>query len=175
MPFFRRPLALAAVGAALFFLLTHGVLLWKAHHHYALGRSRQAAGATIEAAREYQSAIGFYAPLNPWSRAAAGALASLTKDAEGKDSALAFELEDRLRRSIQGTRWLVQPYADILAKLDRPPGPALRDPSPWLFFLSIAGLAAAFWGIGAVRKGMVFRVVVAGCGLAVWGLALRFC
>lgn len=156
-------------------LFVHGSLLWRAHRHHALGREHQAAGRTLEAAREYQSAIGYYAPLNPWSRAAARDLVSLVVEQRGQDPALAFELEDRLRRSVQGTRWLVQPYGGILGSMGAGPGPPPRDPDPRLFFLSLIGLAAGFAGWWMPGRGGLFRAVFSASGLAVWALALRFC
>jgi hypothetical protein len=171
----RRPLAFIAAGAALFLFLAHGSLLWRAHRHYGAGKNFQAAGKTLEAAREYQSAIGFYAPLNPWSRAAAEALAALAAGQRARDPGLAFELEDRLRRSVQGTRWIVQPYREILSGLGEPSGPPLRDPDPWLFFLSWGGLGLAGAALWRERWGAAARLTVALGGLTVWAAALRFC
>ena len=163
-------------GAALLIpALLWGLAAFRAHQHCRLGMDAQTGQKLLEAGREYETAIGFYAPLNPWSRAAARSLAAMVEEARDKDSALAFELEDRLRRSIQGIRWLVHPYAGILAGLGTPPGPPPRDPDPWLFFLSLAGLAAACSAPWMSRQGMPFRWALAGSGLAVWALALRFC
>jgi hypothetical protein len=171
----RRPLAFIAAGAAFFLFLAHGSLLWRAHRHYGAGKDFQAAGKTLEAAREYQASIGFYAPLNPWSRAAAEALAALVAGQRARDPGLAFELEDRLRRSVQGTRWMVQPYGEILSGLGEPPGPPPRDPDPWLFFLSLGGLGLAGAALWREQWGPIARSALAMAGLAVWASALRFC
>jgi hypothetical protein len=163
-------------GAALLLpALVWGLCVFRAHHHFRLGREAQEARRTLEAGREYQSAIGYYAPLNPWSRAGAEALAAMVNGSRSSDPDLAFELEDRLRRSIRGTRWLVQPYAGILARTGGPPADVPRDPDPRLFFLSLAGLGVVSVALGLPRKGMIFRAALVAAGLGLWAIALRFC
>jgi hypothetical protein len=163
------------IGAACFIFVLWVLLAWKAYGHYQTGKAHQTGGRMLEAAREYQTAIGFYAPFNPWSRAGAQALQGMARDARGKDPALAFELEDRLGRSVHGIRWLFQPYRQILAALEDAPGDPMRDPNPWMFFLSLAGFVSGYGALFIPRKGALFRAVGFVGGLGVWSLALHFC
>ncbi len=74
--------------------------------HLARAREHAAAGRLLEAGREYQTAIGYSAPFNPFCAAAARELRSLAEATAATDPDRAADLEDRLERSVRGTRWL---------------------------------------------------------------------
>ena len=96
----------------------HTVVVWRSYHHLQLARRASANHNTIEAAREYQAAIGWHAPGNPFERQAIAEFTRLIDASRAHDPTLARNLEDRLRRSVRGSRWLMQPHGEILANAD---------------------------------------------------------
>lgn len=132
-------------------------------------------GRSMEAAREFESAIGCYAPLNPFSRAAAEAMLNLARHENLTDPMFSAEVSDRLRRALRSTRGLVQPYPDLLRVVEGPNARALsRDPRIALFLASWLGLLA---GLGAwwLPLRTVPKAALGTTGLAIWALTLYFC
>jgi hypothetical protein len=95
--------------------MVHSVVVLRSAQHLRRARVAAAGHRPIEAAREYQAAIGCHAPGNPFERAAIGELVALVDATRARDPELARDLEDRLIRSIRGTRWLRQPHRETLA------------------------------------------------------------
>jgi hypothetical protein len=98
--------------------MIHSIVVWRSYHHLRLARHASASHRPIEAAREYQAAIGWHAPGNPFARRAVEDFAVLIDAFRADDPELARNLEDRLMRSVRGTRWLMQPHAEVLAISD---------------------------------------------------------
>ena len=94
---------------ALGILVVHGFVLIRSAEHLDQAREFARAGRIPEAAREYQTAIGYAAPFNPYCRAAAEELEILAEECSVSRPILGANLYDRLRRSLRGTRWLLQP------------------------------------------------------------------
>lgn len=162
-----------ALAAALAF--AWGLLCWRAAHHYRFGTAAARQGRTLEAAREFESAVGFYAPLNPYARAAAEQMLALASGAEKKDPRLSREILDRFWRSVRSTRWLVQPYSDLLARFTGgTPSPLARDPSAPLFFGAIAGLAVGL-GIWWLPLRPAPKGLLGTAGLLLWATLLYLC
>ena len=176
----QRERVLPALAKMLSLVVALLVLCWcalclRAAGHYRAGVTEQGVGRLLLAAREYESAVGCYAPLNPYSKRAAIAMLEIAKGTMDTDPALSAEVEDRFKRSVLSTRWLVQPYADLL-KGEREKGAApVRDPNPLLFFLSMVAISSALaaWWV----RGLSPRVRLAICvtGFSAWGLLLHLC
>ena len=95
-------------------LALHIFVVVRSAEHLNRARTHAAAGRTIEAAREYQTAIGYHAPFGPYCDAAVDELKTLAQEILSVDPALAADLEDRLQRSVRGTRSLYQPHAKLI-------------------------------------------------------------
>jgi len=95
-------------------ILLHAFVVVRSAQHLQRARDLAEIGKTFEAAREYQTAIGFYAPLNPYCRAAAHELHDLAEAVTPIDPALGTDLRDRLQRSIKGARSLYQPHRELV-------------------------------------------------------------
>lgn len=95
-------------------LLLHAFVVVRSAQHLDRARDLTETGKNLEAAREYQSAIGFHAPLNPYCRTAAHELHALAESVAPIDPALGADLEDRLQRSLKGTRSFYQPHRELL-------------------------------------------------------------
>ncbi|HPR63682.1 MAG TPA: hypothetical protein PK014_05615 [Thermoanaerobaculia bacterium] len=141
-------------------LLTAGVLLAAfitIHIRVTLGsrihldraREHRASGEVLPAVMEYQTAIGYYAPLNPYSRRAAVELTSWADEMKREGSVTAFEVHDRARRSILGLRSFYQPYRDLLTNQNKTGSP--RDPNLFLYIFSVVCLAVS-WGAWWIRS-----------------------
>ena len=95
-------------------LLLHGFVVVRSALHLHRARDLAKIGKTFEAAREYQGAIGFHAPLNPYCRTAAHELHALAETVAPIDPALGADLEDRLQGSLRGARSLYQPHGELV-------------------------------------------------------------
>jgi len=95
-------------------LALHLFVVIRSAEHLERARTHAANGHIIEAAREYQTAIGYHAPFSPYCKDAAKELRTLAQSTAGTDPALAADLEDRLQRSVRGTRSLYQPHATLI-------------------------------------------------------------
>jgi len=115
-----------SVAAVVAMLILEALMCLEASRHLQRAHMLESNGEILSAAREYQSAIGFYAPFNPFSRAAAIDMAAMLRREETIDESRAFNLEDRLLRSIRGTRSFYQPYRDISSR-----GSAFHGRSEW--------------------------------------------
>lgn len=104
----------------------HSVVVWRSYHHLRLAREASASHNLVEAARQFQTAIGWHAPGNPFAGRAVEEFAELINATRADHPDVTRNLEDRLMRSVRGTRWLVQPHAEVLAKSD----PGLGSPLP---------------------------------------------
>jgi hypothetical protein len=100
--------------AATTILTLHLFVVIRSAEHLERARDHKATGRILEAAREYQTAIGYHAPFSPYCKAAAEELRTLAKSTAGTDPALAADLKDRLQRSVRGTRSLYQPHAKLI-------------------------------------------------------------
>lgn len=117
--------------------LVQTTVVVRSAQHLGAARRHASTGWVLEAVREYQSAIGFHAPFNPFERAAVGELGQLVAATRVRDPDLAARLEDRLHRSVRGTRWLRQPHAEVVA--DRP-APSEPHPLVALGIVVVVGL-----------------------------------
>lgn len=161
------------VGAV--FVLAWCILCLRAAQHYAVGRTAESAGNLPEAVREYETAVGCCAPLNPYCGAAAGRMWDLGQRVSATDPPLSKEIRDRLLRTLRGTRGLLQPHAALLEMVQscdpaRPP----RDPRGGLFLLSVLALTVgmgAWWHPVAGR----LKVGLGLAGLAAWASLLYLC
>lgn len=117
----RRWLVMAVAALA----VIHSVVVWRSYHHLRLAREASASHKPVQAARQFQAAIGWHAPGNPFARRAVEDFADLVNATRADHPDLARNLEDRLMRSVRGTRWLAQPHAEVLAKSG--PGPGSRS------------------------------------------------
>lgn len=170
VPWTSGALALAALLA-----FAWGLLCWRASQHYRAGGEAVRQGRPLEAAREFESAVGFYAPLNPYARAAAEQMRTLASKLGKEDPPLSREIFDRLRRSVRSARWLVQPYPDLLLEpakgtLDAP----ASDPSAPLFFGSVAGLLLGL-GIWWAPLRAAPKSLLGTAGLLLWAMLLYLC
>lgn len=151
-------------AAVLFFLWGYCLLQSYSHYRAALALERRSQPA--EAAREFQTAIQFYAPLNPWSRAAALRLASY-RDPDSRD---------RLRRALLSIRSFYQPYGEIVRRgaTTSPPPPPPREPQPLVFLGSVIALAVSLiaWNLGGGRWSWRRRLLVSLPALALWAVLL---
>ena len=102
-------------------VLLHAFVVVRSAQHLQKARDLAEIGRNLEAAREYQSAIGFHAPLNRYCRTAAQELHALAEEVAPIDPALGADLEDRLQRSLKGTRSFFQPHKEILNRKERAP------------------------------------------------------
>jgi hypothetical protein len=129
----------------------------------------------MEAAREFESAVGCYAPFNPFSRAAAEEMLFLALREKGRDPVFSAEVLDRLGRAIRSTRWLVQPYPKLLAAVSgTSPHTLPHDPRIAVFFVSWLGLLA---GMGAwwLPLRLPVRAVLGVTGMGFWAVLLYLC
>lgn len=163
-----KALALLAAVAA----FAWGTLCIRASAHLRDGDLAARDGKLLEAARSYESAIGCYAPLNPFSHGAAERMLAL--GIRCGDPALAAEIRGRLARSIRSVRWITQPYTDLLIQTGEPPTP-FRDPDPALFFLSLAGLLFAGGSFWAPRLRPWTKIALCAAGFSIWGVLLYLC
>jgi hypothetical protein len=117
-------------------------LLVRARDALIRAKEAEAAGGFLEAARWYQTAIGFHTPFSPYSRSAVEAMLRLSESRADDDPNLSFEIRDRLIRAIYATRSFYQPFAHELAgltetRLQR----RYRDPGLLTFLTSTLFLA----------------------------------
>ena len=136
--------------------------------HMRTGADFERQGQPLAAAREYQAAMGYHAPLNPWCRAAAARLGELARSADDPD--LAAYLAYRLRRSLLATRSFYQPHRDLLTDGDRP-----ADPNLALFLGALLGLVVGFGAWWWLGLGVGRRLSLSVFGLVVWGFLLHLC
>jgi len=170
----RRWKTLAMVPLAIV-MMSWVLLCWRAGEHYRLGIAEMESGEPLGAVREFEAAVGYYAPFNPYSRAAAEQILVMVLRHEEQDSALAFEVRDRFRRSVRSLRWLRQPYADLLEMADGETGPhAAPDPRGLLFLLSVPCLILG-WGAWWMPCGFARRWVFSLVGFSSWGALLYLC
>lgn len=164
----------AALVCALL-LLAWGTLCLRAAQHYGAGRAAEGRGELPEAAREYESAVGCCAPLNPYCGAAARALGALAGRTAAADPRFSEEARDRLLRALRGSRSLVQPHRDLL-EVVQSSGPALppREPNSALFLLAFLTLGA---GLGAwwLPRPLGLRASLALGGMALGAGLLYLC
>jgi len=170
----NRKWATAAL-AVMILAVAWGVLCLRAASHYRAGQELAKAGKTLEACREFESAVGCYAPFNPYCRAAAEQMLAMARDEQDRDPALAAETLERLRRALRSLRWLVQPHADLLAAAGSREAPRVpRDPRASLFLLSFLALLAwlmAPWLPLRVRHKLLLGAVA----FTAWALLLYLC
>ena len=89
-------------------------MLFRSSSHLKTARRLADENRIIESAREYQSSIGYYAPINPFADTAVSELKLLAEEEKGRNPQLGLDIEDRLLRSIRGTKSFYQPYGKIL-------------------------------------------------------------
>ena len=102
------------VASVVAILLLHAFVVVRSAEHLQKARDLAEIGKAFEAAREYQTAIGFHAPLNPYCQAAAHELHALAEAVAPIDPALGTDLQDRLQRSLKGTRSLYQSHHELV-------------------------------------------------------------
>jgi len=106
--------------AVLSILIVHFFVIIRSAEHLDRARALARCGQIYESAREYQTAIGYAAPFNPYSRAAAEELEAMAEEYSLSRPILGANLYDRLHRSLRGTRWLLQPEGMCSAQPPRP-------------------------------------------------------
>lgn len=111
--------------SALALMSLEGLMLTRSSSHLEAARKLQSTGRILESAREYQSCIGFSAPWNPFADSAVRELERLAAREKTEHPQLGEDLEDRLIRSIRGTRSFYQPNRKTLSRLM-----ARREKSP---------------------------------------------
>lgn len=148
-------LGVAAV-AALVALASVRVVI-DSHHELVEAMQLDEAGEYQAAVTGYRRALRWYAPGNPYSRAAGEALLRLAREAESRgDTELALSAYRELRAGIMATRGVTTPYSDLLERggdrlevlgsnggelgrsASRSPSPT---PKPWLALLALTGYA----------------------------------
>lgn len=143
-----------------------------AARHYHLATEYRAAEFYSLAAREYQTAIGFYAPCNAYSRSAAENMLDLVGELENKDPDLARDVTDRLKRALAGIRSLYQPYSDLLHGQPTLQIRTDNDPGMIAYVLSLvfALITLSIWRFS--RFSVLNRSVISLVSCILWALCL---
>lgn len=125
------------------------------HAEYTEAVRLEEQGEYADAVTHYRRSLRWYAPGNPYSRAAGEALLALARAAESRgDAELARDAYRALRAGIMATRGLNTPYPDLLRRGaerlevlggataragDDPARVPRPSPQPWAALLGLAG------------------------------------
>lgn len=172
---FHRIAPYAAAGF-IFLAMLWGILCLRAYGHYQDGVVFMDEGRSLESAREFESAIGCYAPFNPFIRPAAEHMLALAQLNSGKHPELALEITRRCQRSLRSLRWLLQPHRNLLAQAEGENGATeLNDPHPIAFFLSFLCLLLGLGAFWLPLKSMFLKGTLCLAGMGGWAIFLYLC
>ena len=151
-------LVVAAIAALVAFASLRVIV--DSHSEYTEAARLEEQGEYAQAVTHYRRSLRWYAPGNPYSRAAGEALIALARGAESRgDPGLARDAYQALRAGIMAARGITTPYPDLLRRgADRLEALAAGDaghgnaghrnvpdpmppgtPQPWAALLALAG------------------------------------
>jgi hypothetical protein len=146
-------LVVAAIAALVAFASLRVIV--DSHSEYTEAARLEEQGEYAQAVTYYRRSLRWYAPGNPYSRAAGEALIALAHSAESRgDPGLARDAYQALRAGIMAARGITTPYPDLLRRgADRLEALAAGDaghrditdlmppgtPQPWAALLALAG------------------------------------